>query len=101
VVSVEFYKKGNQGKYLSRGRIFSDFPARLNEQGWFWFSAPWTRFGAQPGAAVWIFSPGGFRRVFATKLSSSETDKQRGCQCQPWFYLRLAAYSFFGLSERA
>jgi len=22
-------------------------------------------------------------------------------RCQPWFYLRLVAYSFFGLSERA
>jgi hypothetical protein len=24
-----------------------------------------------------------------------------GCKCQPWFYLRLAAYSFFWLSEGA
>jgi hypothetical protein len=22
-------------------------------------------------------------------------------RCQPWFYLRLVAYRFFGLSERA
>jgi len=22
-------------------------------------------------------------------------------RCQPWFYLRLLAYSYFGLSERA
>jgi hypothetical protein len=52
----------------------------VNEQGWFWSSAPWTRFGAQPGTAVWIFSPSGFHRVFATKPVSSETDKQNGCQ---------------------
>ena len=29
-------------------------------------------------------------------------DKQYGCKnCQPWFYLRLEAYSFFWLSEGA
>src|SRR6266436_7504000 len=28
-------------------------------------------------------------------------DKLRGRSCQPWFYLRLEAYSFFWLSEGA
>jgi hypothetical protein len=76
----KFYKRGSQEKYLSCSRIFSYFPARVNEQGWFWPSAPWTRFDAQPGMAVWIFSPSGFHRVVATKPVSSETDKQNGCQ---------------------
>ena len=31
----------------------------------------------------------------------SGRSKQSGCRCQPWFYLRLAAYSFFWLSEGA
>jgi len=31
----------------------------------------------------------------------SDADKQRGCGCQPWFYLRLVAYSFFWSSEGA
>ena len=31
----------------------------------------------------------------------SGRSKQSGCKCQPWFYLRLAAYSFFWLSEGA
>jgi hypothetical protein len=30
--------------------------------------------------AVWVFFPGGFHRLFATKPVSSETDKQNGCQ---------------------
>jgi hypothetical protein len=77
---VKFYKRGSQEKYLSRGRIFSCSPAPLIEQGLFWPSAPWTRFVAQPGTAVWGFSPSGFHRLFATKPVSSETDKQIGGQ---------------------
>ena len=76
----KFYKRGSQEKYLSHRRIFSYFPARVNERGWFWFSAPWTRFGTQPVTAVWIFSPSGFHRVVATKPVRSETDKQSGCE---------------------
>jgi hypothetical protein len=75
----KFYKRKSQEKHFANDRIFSDFPARLNERGWFWSSAPWTRFSAQPGAAVWIFSPCGFHRVVATKPVHSETDKQNGC----------------------
>jgi hypothetical protein len=52
----------------------------VNERGWFWPSAPWTRFVAQPSAAVWIFSLSGFDRVVRTKPVRSETDKQNGCQ---------------------
>ena len=28
-------------------------------------------------------------------------NKQCGCKCQPWFYLRLEAYRFFWSSEGA
>src|SRR5712664_4557467 len=57
----------------------------------------------------WVFSTSGFHRFLATKPVSSETNK-----AERWsnlativlfetreFYLRLVAYSFFGLSERA
>jgi hypothetical protein len=68
----------SQEKHFANDWIFSYFPARVNERGWFWPSAPWTRFLAQPGAAVWVFSPSGFHRVVATKPVRSETDKQNG-----------------------
>jgi hypothetical protein len=74
------YKKGSQEKYLTRGQIFSHFPARVNEQGWFCSSAPWTQFGAEPSSAVCGFSPSGFHRLVVTKPVRSETDKQNGCQ---------------------
>jgi hypothetical protein len=52
--------------------------------------------------AVWVFSISGFQRFFATKPVRSETSKaERVVRCQPWFYRRLVAYRFFGLSERA
>jgi hypothetical protein len=38
------------------------------------------RFVVQPYMAVWVFFPGGFHRLFATKPVSSETGKQNGCQ---------------------
>ena len=76
----KFYKRKSQEKHFANDRIFSDFPARLNERGWFWFSAPWTRSSAQPATAVWIFTPSGFHRVVATKPVRSETNKQNGCQ---------------------
>jgi hypothetical protein len=75
----KFYKRESQEKHFSCGQIFSDFPAHTNERGWFWPSAPWSRFMAQPGAAVLVFTPSGFHRV-ATKPACSETDKQNGCQ---------------------
>jgi hypothetical protein len=31
----KFYKRGSQEKYISCGRIFSRFPARMIEQDWF------------------------------------------------------------------
>ena len=40
-------------------------------------------------------------RHFVRGPSISRRSKQSGCECQPWFYLRLAAYSFFWLSEGA
>src|ERR1700682_6540999 len=61
-----FYKRKSQEKHFSHRRIFSDFPARVNERECFWPSAPCARFGAQPGTAVWIFSPSGFHRMVAT-----------------------------------
>jgi hypothetical protein len=70
----------SQEKYFFHRRKVSYFPARVYERGWFWPSAPWTRFVAQPSAAVRIFSVSGFHRVVATKPVRSETDKQNGCQ---------------------
>src|ERR1700682_5650484 len=75
-----FYKRKSQEKHFSHRRIFSDFPARVNERECFWPSAPCARFGAQPGTAVWIFSPSGFHRMVATTPVCSETDKRNGCQ---------------------
>jgi hypothetical protein len=74
----KFYKRKYQEKRFGCDRIFSDIPARLNERGYFLPSAPWTRFGAQPVTAVWVFSPHGFHRGVATKPVCSETDKQNG-----------------------
>jgi len=76
----KFYKGESQEKQFCHSWKFSDFPARVNEQGWFCLSAPWARFAAQPGAAVWVFTPDGVHRVVATKPVRSETDKQQGCQ---------------------
>jgi len=40
--------------------------------------------------------------VALLRAAGSCASKQRGGQlCQPWFYLRLEAYCFFGLSEGA
>src|SRR3979490_2119283 len=36
---VKFYNRESQEKYFPCGRIFSYFPACVNEQGWFWPSA--------------------------------------------------------------
>jgi hypothetical protein len=36
----KFYKGKSQEKHFAYDRIFSDFPARVNEQGWFRSSAP-------------------------------------------------------------
>src|SRR6202158_4999081 len=94
-VPGKFYKRKSQEKHFAHRRIFSCFPARVNERGWFCSSAPWTRFGAQPDAAVWIFNPSGFHRLFATKPVRSETNKQFGGQCPPWFYLGVVAHSYF------
>src|SRR5712691_6952587 len=76
----KFYKRRSQEKHPSLGRTFSCSPAPLIEQEWFWPSAPWTRFVAQPGRAVGVFSPSGFHRIFATRPVSSETRKQIGGQ---------------------
>jgi hypothetical protein len=39
-LGAKSYKSGSQEKYLSNCRIFTFSPARVNERGWFWFSAP-------------------------------------------------------------
>src|SRR3984957_304488 len=74
----KFYKRKSQEKHFSARRIGSAFPALLNEREWFWSSAPWTRFGAQLRTAVWIFSPRGFHRMFATTPVCSETPPANG-----------------------
>src|ERR1700694_1342502 len=76
----KFYKRKSQEKHFALRRKFSDFPAPVNERGWFWSSAPSARFVAQSSAAVWTFSVSGFHRVVATKPIRSETNKQTGCQ---------------------
>ena len=76
----KFYKRESQEKHFRGRRIFSYFPARVNEHRWFWRSAPWSRFNAQPGTAVLVFIPSGFHRIVATKPIRSETDKHNGCQ---------------------
>ena len=90
-----FLERKSQEKYFSHRRTFSDFPAPLNERGWFWPSVPWTRFSAQPCAAIWIFSVSGFHRVVATKLVHSETDKQTGCQVPTIVLLEARGLSLF------
>src|ERR1700682_4175158 len=72
----KFYKRKSQEKHFALRRKFSDFPAPVNERGWFWSSAPSARFVAQASAAVWTFSVSGFHRVVATKPIRSETNKQ-------------------------
>ena len=76
----KFYKRKSQEKHFALRRKFSDFPAPVNERGWFWSSAPSARFVAESSAAVWTFSVSGFHRVVATKPIRSETNKQTGCQ---------------------
>jgi len=51
------------------------------------------------GSGGFLFSQTHVVRV--TTPSASDVNKQCGCKCQPWFYLRLEAYSFFWLSEGA
>jgi hypothetical protein len=63
-----------------KSRICSSSQARAIDQGWFWSSAAWSRFGAQPSVAVWISPPSGFHRVAATKPVRPEIDKQTRCQ---------------------
>ena len=54
-----------------------------------------------PVERLWRFSVFADSFVIVTTLSTSDANKQCGCKCQPWFYLRLVAYSFFWLSEGA
>ena len=77
---MKFYKRESQEKHFAAHRKLSDFPARVQEREWFWFSAPLTRFRAQPVTAVWIFTPSGFHRKVAMTPACSETDKHNGCQ---------------------
>jgi hypothetical protein len=54
-----------------------------------------------PVERLWRFSVFADSFVIVTTLSTSDANKPCGCKCQPWFYLRLVAYSFFWLSEGA
>src|SRR6202011_3922736 len=76
----QLYQGRSQEKYLSHGRMFSCFPARMNEQDLFQPSAPGARFAAHCCVAVLVFTPSGFHRKFATRPVCSETNKQSGDQ---------------------
>src|SRR5258708_13886293 len=74
------------------GRTFSDIQPLLAAaihfaRAWFSFSLPWEGLGVI------------FIRVVPCGFFCA--CKQRVGNCQPWFYLRLVAYAFFGLSEEA
>ena len=46
------------------------------------------------GPTVWVFSTSGFHRFLRRSLSVPKPAKQNVVKWQPWFYLRLFAYSF-------
>jgi hypothetical protein len=50
---------------------------------------------------LWLFLSCRFIGVIVTTLSASDATSRVVVRCQPWFYLRLVAYSFFWLSEGA
>jgi hypothetical protein len=56
---------------------------------------------------VWCLAPGFFHRSSCIVFSSDDADQFRNASSravvwwQPWIYLRLVAYCFFGLSEGA
>ena len=53
---------------------------------------------------TWLFgfsSPAVFIGYSRRSQSVLKPTSKTVVRCQPWFYLRLVAYSFFGLSERA
>ena len=98
----KFYKGGSQEKtHLLRPEVFL-LPSPLDRARSVLNFRAMDSGAGHNDPAVWVFSISGFHRFFATKPVSSETSKaERVVRCQPWFYPRLVAYSFFGLSERA
>ena len=44
----KFHKKKSQENHFPYDRIFSDFPARVNEPGWLWPSVPRAQFETLP-----------------------------------------------------
>lgn len=91
---VGFYKRGCQVKTLLLSReegIFFGHPAQL--------AAPRTLSEARLASLIASDICGiMFLRSFARLHCAI---KQRDGNCQPWFYLRLVAYGFVGLSEGA
>jgi hypothetical protein len=58
--------------------------------------------GPYPWVWVCVVPSQRFHVLVATTPISFETKSSRAVvRCQPWIYLRLVAYSFFGLSEGA
>ncbi|MFI5073224.1 MAG: hypothetical protein ACHP8A_20335 [Terriglobales bacterium] len=72
VPTEKFYKKRSQEKHFTHRRKFSEFPARMNGQGWFWLCAPSTRYGAQPGADV-LQADGTFKRAVQKELRHNDS----------------------------
>jgi|ERR1700722_10648172 len=99
---VKFYKGGSQEKTHLLRPVFFLLPSPLDRARSVLNFRAMDSGAGHNDPAVWVFSISGFHRFFATKPVSSETSKaERVVRCQPWFYPRLVAYSFFGLSERA
>jgi hypothetical protein len=102
IPSVKFYKGGSQEKTHLLRPVFFLLPSPLDRARSVLNFRAMDSGAGHNDPAVWVFSISGFHRFFATKPVSSETSKaERVVRCQPWFYPRLVAYSFFGLSERA
>ena len=82
-----FYKGESQGK-----KIPGDWKERTCS-----LSSP--AHVMKQGSGVFLFWQ--IHVAVVTTPSACDANKQGGWICQPWFYLRLVAYSFFWLSEGA
>jgi len=101
-VLISSIKREVKKKHLPSRRSFSCFPAHLIERDLLRTAAPWTRVLGSTTQRFGFSLLAVFIVCSRRSQSSSETSKaERVVRCQPWFYRRLVAYSFFGLSERA
>jgi hypothetical protein len=97
----KFYKRRSQEKHHSDGWSFLASQPTYLSRILFEASAPCARMpdGMGPGLD---FPVSGFHRFWATKPIKFRNQQSRTVvRWRPWFYLRLVAYDFFWLSERA